>query len=182
MGLFDKVVSGVIKGLVNINPATIPGLAMQYLSKTELGDVNGLLKRLRQGGLDREVESWLGPGPNLPVSPDQLRDALGEDVIEQFAAATGFSADELLAADGRLSAADGRCDEPEREDRGETGRQWRRAIGVAGCAASRYIVLPCRCFRLSIPSSRSRAAALSGRFPFAPWCRTSSRCSRSARG
>ncbi|MGZ9081062.1 MAG: YidB family protein [Rhodoplanes sp.] len=96
MGLFDKVVSGVIKGLVNINPATIPGLAMQYLSKTELGDVNGLLKRLRQGGLDREVESWLGPGPNLPVSPDQLRNALGEDVIEQFAAATGFSADKLL--------------------------------------------------------------------------------------
>ena len=30
------------------------------------------------------------------MSPDQLRNALGEDVIEQFAAATGFSADKLL--------------------------------------------------------------------------------------
>lgn len=97
MGLFDKVVSGMIQGLVkNLDPATIPGLATQYLSKTELGDVSGLLKRLRQGGLDPEVESWLGRGPNLPVSPDQLRIALGEDVIEQFAAATGLSADKLL--------------------------------------------------------------------------------------
>jgi uncharacterized protein YidB (DUF937 family) len=98
MGLFDKVVSGVIKGLVrNVDTAAIPGLTSQYLAKTELGDAAGLIERLRQGGLDREVESWLGPGPNLPVSPDQLRSALGEDVLEQFAAATGLPADKLLA-------------------------------------------------------------------------------------
>ena len=72
MGLFDKVVSGAVKGLAKaVDPGAIPGLATQYLAKTELGDANGLLARLRQGGLDREVESWLGPGPNIPISADQ---------------------------------------------------------------------------------------------------------------
>ena len=56
----------------------------------------GLIARLRQGGLDQEVESWLGPGPNLPVTPELLRAALGENLIEQFVAATGISADKLL--------------------------------------------------------------------------------------
>ena len=82
MGLFDKVVSGVIKGLVkNINPATIPGLAMQYLSKTELGDVNGLLKRLRQGGLDREVEvlAWARPQSSRVARPASQRPRRGRD-------------------------------------------------------------------------------------------------------
>ena len=98
MCLFDKVVSGVVKGLAKaVDPAAIPGLATQYLAKTELRDANGLLARLRQGGLDREVASWLGPGPNLPVTADQIRSALGDDVIQQFVPATGVPADKLLA-------------------------------------------------------------------------------------
>ncbi|MGA7450287.1 MAG: YidB family protein [Rhodoplanes sp.] len=97
MGLFDKVVSGMVKGLAKtVDAAAIPGLVLQYLAKTEVGDAAGLIARLRQGGLDQEVESWLGPGPNLPVTPELLRAALGENLIEQFVAATGISADKLL--------------------------------------------------------------------------------------
>jgi uncharacterized protein YidB (DUF937 family) len=97
MGLFDKVVSGMVKGLANaVDPAAIPGLVSQYLAKTEIGDTTGLIARLRQGGLDREVDSWLGPGPNLPVSPEQLRSALGENVLDQIVALTGIPADKLL--------------------------------------------------------------------------------------
>lgn len=98
MGLFDKVMSGMVKGLANVvDPAAIPGLVSQYLAKTEIGDTAGLIARLRQGGLDQEVESWLGPGPNLPVSPEQLRDALGENVIGEIVAVTGIPAEKLLA-------------------------------------------------------------------------------------
>jgi uncharacterized protein YidB (DUF937 family) len=97
MGLFDKVVSGMVKGLAKtVDAAAIPGLVLQYLAKTEVGDAAGLIARLRQGGLDQEVESWLGPGPNLPVTPEQLRAALGENLIEQFVAVTGISAEKLL--------------------------------------------------------------------------------------
>ena len=51
---------------------------------------------MRQGGLEQEVESWLGPGPNLPVSPEQLRSALGESVVDQVVAVTGIPAEKLL--------------------------------------------------------------------------------------
>lgn len=98
MGLFDKLVSGVVgKVLENVDPASIPGLAVKYLGSTDLGSIGGLLERLQQGGLDREVGSWLGSGANLPVTADQLRAALGDDVLAQFAAATGLSVDKLLA-------------------------------------------------------------------------------------
>lgn len=97
MGLFDKMVSGVVKGLMkNVDPAAIPGLVSQYLGKTEIGSVTGLIERLRAAGLGSEVDSWLGPGPNLPVTPQQLREAIGEPALEQFAAATGLSIDKIM--------------------------------------------------------------------------------------
>lgn len=96
MGLFNMFVSGVVNTmLAGLDPATIPSLATQYLGKTELGNVSGLLAQLRAGGLDQEVDSWLGPGPNLPVTAEQVRAALGEEVMSQFAASTGVSAGTL---------------------------------------------------------------------------------------
>lgn len=98
MGLFNKLVSGVVsKMLENFDPATIPALATQYLAKTELGSVSGLLARLRAAGLGAEVDSWLGTGPNLPITAEQLRAALGDDVVRQFSEATGVSAEKLLS-------------------------------------------------------------------------------------
>lgn len=97
MGLFDKVVSGMVKGIAKtVDPGALPGLVTQYLAKTEIGDTANLIKRLREGGLDREVDSWLGSGPNLPVTPEQVRGALGDSVIEQAVAVTGIPADKLL--------------------------------------------------------------------------------------
>ncbi|MFO1100451.1 MAG: YidB family protein [Xanthobacteraceae bacterium] len=97
MGLFDKVVSGMVKGIAKtVDPGALPGLVTQYLAKTEIGDTANLIKRLREGGLDREVDSWLGSGPNLPVTPEQVRAALGDSVIEQAVAVTGIPADKLL--------------------------------------------------------------------------------------
>ncbi len=97
-GVFNMFMSGVVNTmLAGLDPATIPSLATQYLGKTELGNVSGLLARLRAGGLDQEVDSWLGSGPNLAVTAEQVRNALGEDVMAQFAAVTGVSADMLAS-------------------------------------------------------------------------------------
>jgi uncharacterized protein YidB (DUF937 family) len=98
MGLFNKLVSGVVsKVLENIDPAAIPALATQYIGETELGSVGGLLARLREAGFGAEVDSWLGTGPNLPLTAEQLRGGLGDRALAQFAEATGLSADKLLS-------------------------------------------------------------------------------------
>jgi uncharacterized protein YidB (DUF937 family) len=55
------------------------------------GGVGGLLAKLESGGLGGAVQSWLGSGQNQPVSPDQIRGALGDDQIRQLASNAGVS-------------------------------------------------------------------------------------------
>jgi uncharacterized protein YidB (DUF937 family) len=51
---------------------------------------------LQQGGLGPQVQSWLGSGANLPVTPDQLRAALGNDHVRQLAQHFGIDPDAAL--------------------------------------------------------------------------------------
>lgn len=74
----------------------IPDILSQVLGKTDLGSVGGLLRQLQQSGLASQVASWLGNGQNLPVSIDQLRNALGEQNLSQLAGQFGLPAEEML--------------------------------------------------------------------------------------
>src|SRR6185437_15877389 len=62
-----------------------PGLISAALAKTNLGDMQGPVNQLQQGGLGDQVKSWLGNGSNMPVMADQLRAALGNDQVKQLA-------------------------------------------------------------------------------------------------
>src|SRR6516162_9150660 len=53
----------------------------------------GLLEGL--GGLGNVINSWVGPGQNQPVSPNQLGPALGPDIIKTLAQRSGLSEEEL---------------------------------------------------------------------------------------
>jgi uncharacterized protein YidB (DUF937 family) len=68
----------------------------QVLGKTDLGSIGGLLQQLQQSGLGSQVASWLGNGANLPVSVDQLKDALGDQHLRQLATQLGLPVDQLL--------------------------------------------------------------------------------------
>ena len=72
----------------------------QILGNTDLGSLGGLLDQLQKSGLGPQVSSWLGNGANLPISVDQLRQALGDDTIRQIATSLGIPVDQLL---GQLS-------------------------------------------------------------------------------
>jgi uncharacterized protein YidB (DUF937 family) len=60
-----------------------------------LGGLGGLLDKLQKGGLGNVVNSWVGPGQNQPVSPNQLGPALGPDIIKTLAQRSGLSEEEL---------------------------------------------------------------------------------------
>ena len=60
------------------------------------GGVDGLLQKLRAGGLGDEVGSWVSTGPNEPVEPEQLQRALGHDTVSQLSSSTGISIQSLL--------------------------------------------------------------------------------------
>jgi uncharacterized protein YidB (DUF937 family) len=92
MGLFDQF-SGA---LGQLTASAAPGLISAVLAKTNLGDLSGLVSQLQQGGMNEQVKSWLGNGANLPVSPDQIRAALGNEQVQQIAAHFGIPVDAAL--------------------------------------------------------------------------------------
>ena len=83
MGLLD----GVLGGLVG---AGINELIQRH------GGVQGLVTQFEQKGLGGIAHSWVGTGPNQPVSADQLLHVLGSDNVAQFAGKLNVSPDELL--------------------------------------------------------------------------------------
>jgi uncharacterized protein YidB (DUF937 family) len=60
------------------------------------GGVDGLIARLREGGLGEHVDSWVSTGDNKPVEPEQLANALGPDTVSGLSASTGLSIQSLL--------------------------------------------------------------------------------------
>jgi uncharacterized protein YidB (DUF937 family) len=61
------------------------------------GGLNDLLKQLQQNGQGEVAKSWVGNGPNHAISSGDLAQALGADQINNLAAHTGLSREDLLA-------------------------------------------------------------------------------------
>jgi uncharacterized protein YidB (DUF937 family) len=53
--------------------------------------------RFKQSGQGDKAESWVGTGPNKPVTPTQLEQAIGPEILESLSKQTGLSRNELLA-------------------------------------------------------------------------------------
>ncbi len=86
MGLLDGVLGGVVgAAMVNV----VNGLIEKH------GGVQGIVKEFETKGLGETVKSWVSTGPNQPISPDQVHSVLGSDLLNQLAAKSGLSIDEL---------------------------------------------------------------------------------------
>ena len=98
MGLLDSLGLGdVLKGaLGQVEAAALPALVNAALAKTQYHDLNGLVAALQRGGLNNQVQSWLGPGANLPVTEDQLKAVLGNAQVQEFAQHLGLPVDQVL--------------------------------------------------------------------------------------
>lgn len=75
-----------------------PAQAVQSVQQLidQHGGVDGLLQKLREGGLGQQVDTWVSTGSNAPVEPQQLANALGPDAVQQLSASTGLSIQSLL--------------------------------------------------------------------------------------
>jgi uncharacterized protein YidB (DUF937 family) len=61
------------------------------------GGLGDLLRQFQQSGQGEVANSWVGPGPNKQISPNDLASALGADQIDALSAQSGLSRDELLS-------------------------------------------------------------------------------------
>jgi uncharacterized protein YidB (DUF937 family) len=61
------------------------------------GGLGGLMEKFQSAGLGEQVNSWVGTGQNLPVSPEQLGSVFGQDQMSQMAEKMGLSTGDLGA-------------------------------------------------------------------------------------
>ncbi len=88
MGMLD----GLLGGVVGAEMVTVVnGLIEKH------GGVQGVVAQLEQQGLGGTVRSWVGSGANEPITPDQVHQAFGPDVVKQLAAKVGMSPEDMAA-------------------------------------------------------------------------------------
>ena len=86
VGLLDGVLGGLVGGGL---ASVISGLIAQQ------DGISGLVSKFESGGLGAVAQSWVGTGPNTAISGNQLQSVLGSDLIQQLAAKTGMSPQDL---------------------------------------------------------------------------------------
>jgi uncharacterized protein YidB (DUF937 family) len=75
---------GANAGLGGLGGAQQGGLA-------SLGGLGGLINAFQRNGMGDHMQSWIGSGQNMPISPDQLQQVLGQGTLGQIAQQLGLS-------------------------------------------------------------------------------------------
>ncbi len=86
MGLFDEIssmVSNVLGGDSSESWVT------EALQSAGVPGVGGLIQQLQQSGLSSQVASWVGSGPNQPVSGSEIQQALDGPTLDAIAGKLG---------------------------------------------------------------------------------------------
>ena len=86
MGMFDGVLGGIVgAGMVSV----VNGILEKH------GGLQGVVGEFERNGLGATVKSWVGTGPNEPISAAQVHQVLGADLLQQLAAKSGLSVQDL---------------------------------------------------------------------------------------
>ncbi len=123
MGLLDSVIGGLMGGGAGGASSPMGNILMSMLGGGQAGGVGqgmgtqgmggqgmgglgagtsggglgGLLSQFEQAGLGHIAQSWVGDGPNHPVSPQQLQNVFGEDQVQTMAGQAGMQPGDFLS-------------------------------------------------------------------------------------
>ncbi|HEX7637158.1 MAG TPA: YidB family protein [Burkholderiaceae bacterium] len=98
MGLLDSIVGQVSQALAGAPGQAHPGLVDvvgSLLDGSQGGGLAGLVRQFEQQGLGHLVQSWIGSGANLAITPDQVQAVLGEPHLQAVAQRLGLSTQDV---------------------------------------------------------------------------------------
>ena len=98
MGLLDGLMGSLMGGQQQGGDNPLLQMALQMLTNKGEGGGNGLgglMDAFQNAGLGDQLKSWISTGQNMPISADQLSEALGSDKIRDIAGQLGMSQGEV---------------------------------------------------------------------------------------
>jgi uncharacterized protein YidB (DUF937 family) len=96
MGLFD-LVGEVAGGAQQAGNASVISSVIGLVT-SHPGGLPGLIQAFEQQGLGGAVQSWIGSGPNQPITAEQIQSVVGADRINELAAKLGVSPEAATSA------------------------------------------------------------------------------------
>jgi uncharacterized protein YidB (DUF937 family) len=98
MGILDSLENSPAfrSALGQLEGAVLPVVLSEVLgSGGGQGGLTAIVAKLQQAGFGDQVKSWIGNGKNLPITPEQLQQVLGSDVVKQLAARYNIPVDQI---------------------------------------------------------------------------------------
>lgn len=97
MSVLDEVSTKVKSAIGVKSPAAgaILNALVELLHRPDMGGLPGLVKKFETAGLGAQIQSWISGGKPLPITPDQVTLALGNNEIANMATKVGVPASEV---------------------------------------------------------------------------------------
>jgi uncharacterized protein YidB (DUF937 family) len=86
MGMFDGILGGVFG-------AGATTLLNSFIENQ--GGLQNIVSQFEKNGFGDTMKSWISQGRNLPITADQIQQALGSDTVKELAAKMGLPVDKL---------------------------------------------------------------------------------------
>lgn len=86
MGMFDKILG------IGIGAAATT-LLNNYIEKQ--GGLQNVVSQFQKNGFGDTMKSWISQGQNLPITADQIHQAVGSDTVKALATKMGLPGDKI---------------------------------------------------------------------------------------
>ena len=91
MGLLDSVLGSLSQGGSGAGGNPLLETVLSMVNNPQTGGLPGLLQKFQEHGLGNVADSWVSTGKNMPISGDQLQEALGSGALGDLASKLGLS-------------------------------------------------------------------------------------------
>lgn len=94
MGLLDRAFAMLGENhlpLMDARTRLLQAALSLLANNGQVGGLHGLVSRFQEAGLGNVISSWIGPGQNVPITPEQVQQVLGDGPLQQISEETGLT-------------------------------------------------------------------------------------------
>ena len=97
MGFLDEMANKAMNSVMGGTNNPVASHIMEVINQ-QPGGLAGIVQNFHDNGLGHVVSSWVGTGPNQPITPEQIQSVLGSSgMMQQLCAKAGISQEEAAS-------------------------------------------------------------------------------------